>query len=143
MLYRIIDSMIPIFVVVVMPVMIIWLMTRSRIKRSEQKMNVLMKAIENGVDIDPTLLMSETESIRNTKIKLINKLTIGIVSVIIGLTALICPFLSAFESTSGLEALYLGGGACLAIGVAYTSAFFIGRKFLAPEIEAEEKHLKK
>ena len=143
MLYKVIDSLIPIFVCVVLPVMIVWLGTRARIRKNEQKMNVLMKAIENGVEIDPALLMSDTESVRNTKMKLIHKLTVGIVCTIIGLTALICPSLKVFESGDGLKMLYICGGAFLAIGIAYTVIFFIGRKYLAPEIEAEEKNLQK
>lgn len=143
MLKDVIDSLVPIFVSVVLPVMIVWLITSTRIRKNEQKMNVLMKAIENGVEIDPALLMSDTESVRNTKMKLINKLTFGIVCTIIGLTALICPSLEVFESGNGLKMLYICGGTFLAIGIAYTVIFFIGRKYLAPEIEAEEKNLQK
>ena len=71
--------LIPICICVVLPVMVVWLVTRARIKKNEQKMAVLVKAIENGVEIDPELLVSETESSRNTKMKLIKKLTTGIV----------------------------------------------------------------
>ena len=37
--------------------------------------------------------------------------------------------------------LYIIGGVMVAIGVAYMVAFFVGRKYLAPEIEAEERKL--
>ena len=55
------NTLLPIFVMVVLPVMVVWLVTRARLKKNEQKMAVLVKAIENGVDIDPALLVSETE----------------------------------------------------------------------------------
>ena len=137
------ETLLPIFVMVVLPVMVVWLVTRARLKKNEQKMAVLVKAIENGVDIDPALLVSETEGGRNTKMKLVRKLTTGVICAIIGLAMLICTQLDAFEGVAGIEMLYIIGGVLIAVGAAYILAFFVGRKYLAPEIEAEEKKLQK
>lgn len=137
------NTLLPIFVMVVLPVMVVWLVTRARLKKNEQKMAVLVKAIENGVDIDPALLVSETEGGRNTKMKLVSKLTTGVICAIIGLAVLICTQLDAFEGVAGIEMLYIIGGVLIAVGAAYILAFFVGRKYLAPEIEAEEKKLQK
>ena len=138
---KLFETILPIFVVVVLPVMVVWLVTRARLKKNEQKMAVLVKAIENGVDIDPTLLVSETEGGHNTKMKLVRKLTTGVICAIIGLAVLICTQLDAFEGVAGIEMLYIIGGVLIAVGAAYILAFFVGRKYLAPEIEAEEKKL--
>ena len=137
------NTLLPIFVMVVLPVMVVWLVTRARLKKNEQKMAVLVKAIENGVDIDPALLVSETEGGRNTKMKLVRKLTTGVICAIIGLAVLICTQLDAFEGVAGIEMLYIIGGVLIAVGAAYILAFFVGRKYLAQEIEAEEKKLQK
>ena len=137
------NTLLPIFVMVVLPVMVVWLVTRARLKKNEQKMAVLVKAIENGVDIDPALLVSETEGGRNTKMKLVRKLTTGVICAIIGLAVLICTQLEAFEGVAGIEMLYIIGGVLIAVGAAYILAFFVGRKYLAPEIEAEEKKIQK
>ena len=137
------ETLLPIFVMVVLPVMVVWLVTRARLKKNEQKMAVLVKAIENGVDIDPALLVSETEGSRNTKMKLIRKLTTGVICAIIGLAVVICTQLDAFDGVAGIEMLYIIGGVLIAVGAAYILAFFVGRKYLAPEIEAEEKKLQK
>ena len=137
------ETLLPIFVMVVLPVMVVWLVTHARLKKNEQKMAVLMKAIENGVDIDPALLVSETEGGRNTKMKLVRNLTTGVICAIIGLAVLICTQLDAFEGVAGIEMLYIIGGVLIAVGAAYILAFFVGRKYLAPEIEAEEKKLQK
>lgn len=137
------ETLLPIFVMVVLPVMVVWLVTRARLKKNEQKMAVLVKAIENGVDIDPALLVSETEGGRNTKMKLVRKLTTGVICAIIGLAVLICTQLDAFDGVAGIEMLYIIGGVLIAVGAAYILAFFVGRKYLAPEIEAEEKKLQK
>ncbi len=139
---EIVALLIPICICVVLPVMVVWLVTRARIKKNEQKMAVLVKAIENGVDIDPELLISETESSRNTKMRLIKKLTTGIICSMIGVALFVCPSIDAFEGVAGLQMLYIIGGVMVAIGVAYMVAFFVGRKYLAPEIEAEERKLK-
>ena len=137
------DFLLPIFVIFALPVMVVWLVTRARIIKNEQKMTVLIKAIENGIDIDPALLVSETESSRNTKMKLIRKLIIGIICAIIGLALIICTQLDVFEGVAGIEMMFIIGGVLIAIGTAYTVAFYVGRKYLAPEIEAEEKKLQK
>ena len=137
------ETLLPIFVVVVLPVMVVWLVTRASLKKNEQKMAVLVKAIENGVDIDPALLVSETEGGRNTKMKLVSKLTTGVICAIIGLAVLICTQLDAFDGVAGIEMLYIIGGVLIAVGAAYILAFFVGRKYLAPEIDAEEKKLQK
>ena len=137
------ETLLPIFVVVVLPVMVVWLVTRARLKKNEQKMAVLVKAIGNGVDIDPALLVSETEGGRNTKMKLIRKLTTGVICAIIGLAVVICTQLDAFDGVAGIEMLYIIGGVLIAVGAAYILAFFVGRKYLAPEIDAEEKKLQK
>lgn len=137
------ETLLPIFVMVVLPVMVVWLVTRARLKKNEQKMAVLVKAIENGVDIDPALLVSETEGGRNTKMKLVRKLTTGVICAIIGLAVLICTQLDAFDGVAGIEMLYIIGGVLIAVGAAYILAFFVGRKYLAPEIDAEEKKLQK
>ena len=140
---KLFETILPIFVVVVLPVMVVWLVTRARLKKNEQKMAVLVKAIENGVDIDPALLVSETEGGRNTKMMLVRKLTTGVICAIIGLAVLICTQLDAFDGVAGIEMLYIIGGVLIAVGAAYILAFFVGRKYLAPEIEAEEKKLQK
>ncbi len=140
---EILDFLLPVFVIFVLPVMVVWLVTRARIIKNEQKMTVLIKAIENGIDIDPALLVSETEGSRNTKMELIRKLIIGIICAIIGLALIICTQLDAFEGVAVVEIMYIIGGVLIAIGTAYTVAFYVGRKYLAPEIEAEEKKLQK
>lgn len=127
----------------VLPITIVWLGTRSSVKKNEQKMNVLMKAIENGVDIDPALLVNETKSSVSTKIQLIKKLTAGVICSIIGIAVIVCTQLEAFDGVAGLEMLYIIGGVLIAVGVANIVAFFVGRRYLAPEIEAEEKNLEK
>lgn len=140
----IIDALIPIFILVVLPVMVIWLVTRARTINNEQKMKVLVKAIENGVDIDPALLISETESSRNTKMKLIRRLTVGIIFLIIAVALLICcTLVDSFRDfiIHSVAIFYIVDGVLFAIGIAYTAIFFVGKKYLAPEIEAEGRKL--
>ena len=139
------DAIIALLIPIVLPITIVWLGTRSSVKKNEQKMNVLMKAIENGVDIDPALLVNETKSSVSTKIQLIKKLTAGVICSIIGIAVIVCTQLEDFDGVAGLglEMLYIIGGVLIAVGLANIVAFFVGRRYLAPEIEAEEKNLEK
>ena len=51
------EVLIPIVVSGVMPVAIVALIARIYIKKSEHRMNVMVKAIENGAELDQNALM--------------------------------------------------------------------------------------
>ena len=81
------DILIPIAVCVVLPVMIVWLVTRSKNQIVNRKMDVLIKAIENGQDIDPELLSDAAghdAKKRSVKMRLLRQLCWGVILVIAG-----------------------------------------------------------
>lgn len=131
------DILIPIAVCVVLPVMIVWLVTRSKNQIVNRKMDVLIKAIENGQDIDPELLSDAAghdAKKRSVKMRLLRQLCWGVILVIAGAGILAgAPF-----AEDSLD-MFIFGGILAAIGVALLVMFLVGRKWLAPEIEAEEK----
>ncbi len=100
------------------------------------KMNLLSKAIDSGVDIDAQGLMESLESKKKKTIKerLINKLIWGIILLILGIAAFICL---ALDLNMPDEGFIYTGIAGTAIGTALVIAYFVGRKLLASEIKAE------
>ena len=126
----------------VLPVMLVWLVTRVRRNEIDKKAEVMIKAIESGATIDSDLFKEAPKMRKSTKERLLNRLVCGCAASIIGagLTAFgIVPWMTLGNDT--YAPLLICGGISLAVGIALFIGFFVGRKMLAKEIEAEEKSL--
>ena len=53
------DILLPIGVCVVLPVTIVWLIMRTRQNETNRKAEIMLKAIEAGVAVDPNLFKEE------------------------------------------------------------------------------------
>lgn len=136
------DIIVPIGICVVLPVMLVWLVTRVRRNEIEKKTEVMLKAIESGATIDSDLFKEAPKKRKSTKERLLNRLICGCAASIIGaaLTAIgIIPWMTLEDDT--FAPLLIFGGISLAVGIALFIGFFVGRKMLAKEMEAEEKSL--
>lgn len=131
-----IEALIPIFVSCVMPVAISGLIAWVIAKKSEHKKNVMIKAIENGMEIDPNLLMNVNSKVRSTRMKLVSRLGSGVMLTLMGLMFILC---AAFDLASFAAWGYYPGFSLLAVGIGLLVSFFFGMKFLKSQIEAEEK----
>ena len=129
---------------VVLPVLVVWLVNRKRTNDTNRKAEIMLKAIEAGVAIDPNLL-KENKRVRSTKEILLNRLTAAWVTTLGSI-----PFI-AFGITMYIllerpaESLLLIsgiGGVMLAVGIAMFFVYSSGRKLFEAEIEAESKALK-
>ena len=136
------DIIVPIGICVVLPVMLVWLVTRVRRNEIDKKTEVMLKAIESGATIDSDLFKEAPKKRKSTKERLLNRLICGCAASIIGaaLTAIgIIPWITLEDDT--FAPLLIFGGISLAVGIALFIGFFVGRKMLAKEMEAEEKSL--
>ena len=136
------DIIVPIGICVVLPVMLVWLVTRVRRNEIDKKTEVMIKAIESGATIDSDFFKEAPKKRKSTKERLLNRLICGCAASIIGaaLTAIgIIPWMTLEDDTFAL--LLIFGGISLAVGIALFIGFFVGRKMLAKEMEAEEKSL--
>ena len=127
---------------VVLPVMLVWLITRVRRNEIDKKTEVMLKAIESGATIDSDFFKEAPKKRKSTKERLLNRLICGCAASIIGaaLTAIgIIPWMTLEDDT--FAPLLIFGGISLAVGIALFIGFFVGRKMLAKEIESEEKSL--
>ena len=127
---------------VVLPVMLVWLVTRVRRNEIDKKAEVMIKAIESGATIDSDLSKEAPNQRKSTKERLLNRLICGCAASIIGaaLTAIgIIPWMTLEDDY--YAPLLIFGGISLAVGIALFIGFFVGRKMLAKEIEAEEKSM--
>ena len=134
--------LVPIFVCVVLPVTIVWLITRARQNETNRKTEVMLKAIEAGATIDANFFKNPKESI-TIKERLLKRLTGGCIFSLMGVVFTIIGLVnrSMALDIDAFTIPVLFDGIFFAIGVAHLIVFYVGRKMLAKEMEAEEKSL--
>jgi preprotein translocase subunit YajC len=139
------EILVPIAICVVLPVMIVWLINRTRQNETNRKTEIMLKAIESGATIDADFFKAQQEQKAPTtlKEKLLNRLTAGCVCTFIGIAAVVVCFV--LEAKLGWD--HVGdfmltfGAISIAIGISFLLVFFVGKKMLAKEMEAEAKAL--
>ena len=141
------DILVPIFVCVVLPVFIVWLVTRARQHETDKKTEIMLKAIENGADIDPEFFKTK-QSTRSIKQELMDKFTGACVTSFMGSAFLAIGLVNRsnpgmFKGLWFLETALSAGAILLAIGFALFLSYLVSKRTLAKEIESEEKNLEK
>lgn len=132
----IVNALIPITVSGVMPIAITALIARAYAKRSEHRMNVMIKAIENGAELDQNALMGIKSKVKSTRMELVNRLGSGVVFTVMGLMFVLS---AAFGLSSFPSWGYYPGFPLLAVGIGLLVSFFYGRMYLKSQIEEEDK----
>lgn len=133
------EILVPIAICVVLPVMIVWLVTRARENETNKKTEIMLKAIEAGATIDPNLFGKQGHI--TVKERLLKRLTGACVTSLLGVA---CIILNLVQWAKWALSVTLAMGCILlAIGVALFIVYFVGRKMLSKEIEAEENSLKR
>ena len=127
----------------ILPICAIWFGIRQKINETNRRTDLLLAAIEKNPDMDvEELLKKMTPKEKLLKEKLLSKLQAGCVTSLIGL---------AFVGY-GSWILYMGwpnhplpkiiiGLILLAVGIAFLINYFVGKRLLAKEIEAEEQNM--
>lgn len=130
------EALIPIVVSGVMPITIMALIARIYVKKSEHRMEVMIKAIENGAELDQNALMGLKSKVKSTRKELVSRLGSGIMFTVLGLMFILSAALglSSFPSWG-----YYPGFPLLAVGIGLLVSFFYGKKYLKSQIEEEDK----
>ncbi len=124
----------------VLPIIIIWLVTRKQINETNKRTEIIMSALEKNPDVNVAEWLDKLAPDNKGKLmkeKLMTKLTWGIICLILGIGTII--YRACFSLVSPMPT-FLCGGALLAVGIALLVSFFFGKKFLAKEIDAESKN---
>ena len=102
-----------------------------------------------GVPVDTNLLSTKKDnSSKSIKQNLLEKLTSGCITSFMGIAFLALGILRAVVPDFGRNTLLNmwwlpAGGVLLAVGIGLFITYFVGKKMLAKEIEAEERNLEK
>ena len=135
-----VEVLVPIAVCVVLPVMIVWLIGRVRQNETNRKAEIMLKAIENGQTINPDMFKNPVKKKASVKQDLLDKFNGACITSLMGVAFLILYLVNGAKGYFGSYLPY-AAGAMLAVGIGLFVSYFVGKKMLAKEIEAEEKEL--
>ena len=132
---------IPLGVCVILPIMIVWIVSRTHQKEVDRKAEIMLKALEAGVEINPDFFKNKKDDRMKIKSDLLDKLSGASITSLMGVAFLVLHFFGFVHGWASY--LPLAGVVLLAVGIGLFISYFVGKKFLAKEIEAEEKRLEK
>ncbi|MBR4734693.1 MAG: hypothetical protein IK052_01245 [Bacteroidales bacterium] len=135
------DILIPIFICVVLPVTIVWLVTRARQNEINRRTEVMLKAIENGQEIDPNLFNNVRKNPKSVKQELLEKFNGACITSLMGVAFLVMSLVPGINIGDFQSLMVPAGFVMIAVGIGLFISYFTGKKMLAAEIDAEEKNL--
>ena len=140
-----VEILVPIACGCVLPIMIIWFIIRENMNKTNQRTKIVLAAIEKNPDMDIEELMEKISPKKKLlKEKLLTKLQTGNITALLGIGLLVCALYAdnvGGMNSKDLRMLYLAGTILLVVGIAFLRNYFVGKKMLAKEMEAEEKML--
>jgi hypothetical protein len=136
------DILKPIGICVVLPIIIVWLNMRRKTNETNRRTEVLLAAIEKNPDLDmdmEDLIRKMNPKTKTTKERLMSRLLWGLVFIAIS-TSLLLSDIYVYTTGGVIGPVDLFTSGCLLlIGISFVAVFFISKRMLAKEIEAEEK----
>ena len=137
--------LVPIACGCVLPIMIVWFSVREKMNATNQRTQIVLAAIEKNPDMDLEELMAKISPKKKLlKEKLLSKLQTGNITTFLGIGFLLCALYVDYMggmSPKDLRLLYLAGAILMGVGVAFLISYFVGKKMLAKEMEAEQAKL--
>ena len=140
------DILILLGICVVLPVMIVWLVTRARQNETNKKTEIMLKAIESGATIDANFF-KEKQGAKTIKERLLKRLAGGCIFTLMGVVFTVIGFVNKDMMTEihmqpdSFTIPCIFGGIFFAIGIGLLIVFFVGKKMLVKEMEAEAKEI--
>ena len=137
--------LVPIACGCVLPIMLVWFGIREKMNAANQRTKIVLAAIEKNPEMDIEELMKKMS--RNGKLlkeKLLTKLLWGCLSTLLGIGLIgFGIYLSAnhLGGTDDPMTAVCFGLIAFGVGIAFLVNYFVGKKMLAKEIEAEEKRV--
>ena len=131
----------------VLPIVAIWLGVRRRINETNSRTQIALAAIEKNPEMDIEEILKKVS--RNGKVlkeKLLTKLMWGCLTTLFGVGLIGFGIYLSANNLGGTDdpmTAVCFGLISLGVGIAFLINYFIGKKMLAKEIEAEEKRVTK
>ena len=138
-MFWLVQLLVPIGVAVVLPIAIVAIVFRSALASERNRKEIVLAALEKNPDIDVEQLMKNLKkSEKLIKEKLLARLERGCLCCLMGVAFMV---LYCFLSVQN-EFLLIVGAALIPIGIAFLISYFVGRRMLEKEMEAEQQNMK-
>jgi len=142
-MHDLVSILVPLGCGCVLPIMIVWFTIRESMNKTNQRTQIVLAAIEKNPDMDIEELMKKISPKKKLlKEKLLSKLLWGGIIAFLGIALLGFCVVQAYVGgmpTAALQQFSLFGAVLLGIGIAFLINYYVGKKLLAKEIDAEEK----
>lgn len=139
-MFWLVQILVPIGVAVVLPIAIVAIVFRSALASERNRKEIVLAVLEKNPDIDVEQLMKNLKkSEKLIKEKLLARLERGCLCCLMGVAFMLLYF---FLGVQGEDFITVVGAALIAIGIAFLVSYFIGRRMLAKEMEAEQQNMK-
>lgn len=134
------DILVSLGVVVALPVLIVSIIFRSVMAADRNRKEIILAALEKNPNLNvEDLVKRMKKSEKLIKEKLLAKLQRGCLCCLMGVALVLLYFFPNVQN----EFLIIAGTALIAIGIAFLVGYFVGRRMLAREMEAEEQSMNK
>lgn len=134
------DILVSLGVVVALPVLIVSIIFRSVMAADRNRKEIILAALEKNPNLNvEDLVKRMNKSEKLIKEKLLAKLQRGCLCCLMGVALVLLYFFLSVHN----EFLIIAGVALIAIGIAFLVGYFVGRRMLAREMEAEEQSMNK
>ena len=146
---ELIAILVPIACGCVLPIMVVWFTIRKKMNETNKRTQIVLAAIEKNPDMDIEDLIKKISPKKKEQLlkeKLLEKLQWGSIMTFLGMAFIgFSVFLFFFGGMTilALREFSLGGAILLGIGIAFLINYYVGKRMLAKEIEAEEQLLVK
>lgn len=120
----------PVMIVVVLPVMIVWLVTRVRLNRENKQSEIILESLKNNPSADPEKLAKMLTTPTLTPEERRNRsLLRGCIWSLIGVAVLASDIYAiaakSLEDTEDAIMFLLAGGIALAVGLGYLITYYV------------------
>ena len=129
---------------VVLPIMVVWLTQRSKLKAEQNRKDIILAALDKNANINiEDLVKQMNRPNKLIKEKLLRKLQLGLIFTLIGIALVVTEIVLLSVGYGDDECVpYIVVGAMLTLGgIPFLISYFVGKKLLAREMEAEEKNM--
>lgn len=138
--HALIEILIPIGVAVVLPVAIVAIVFKSALASDRNRKEIILAALEKNPNLDvEDLVKRMKKSNKLIKEKLLARLEHGCLCCLMGVAFMLLYFFLGVQSE---DLIVVVGAALIAIGIAFLVSYFVGRRMLAKEMEAEQQNMK-
>lgn len=129
----------------ILPIMVVWLIVRHRMNETNQRTKIVLAAIEKNPEMDiEELLKKISPKPKLLKEKLLTKLLWGTLAILLGIGWIGFGALLGYMGGGGADDPFVSvcfGLIALGVGIAFLVNYFVGKRMLDKEIEAEERRM--